>query len=173
MILRYSISQDDEIKFPIYHLEHSAGFKKSLVINRILGTILVLLTLNLFLSLGSVATLLVAMTWGAVCIFWPKYNRRYISALVKEAGDEYKLEESYCEHELSLREKTVREAFGYNVVETKYDNLMKIASAPEHFFLYTGTMSGFIVPLSAFASEAAKGEFLALLRQRCKSCEFV
>jgi len=73
--------------------------------------------------------------------------------------------------ELSLLEDKIREEGDLVTKETKYEGIVKVVDDKGRFYIYNGTQEAFVVPYTAFVSE--KEKFLALLRERCRRCEFV
>ena len=74
--------------------------------------------------------------------------------------------------DLSLLDGKLREESAVTIRETDYDGIVKVTADEERFFIFSGVMFDFIVPFSAFENAAAKEEFLAILKERCKECAF-
>ena len=173
MVLRYSLSKEDYFMFNKYTTEHPVMKAAQLPVASKLWVIWALWTFVPYYFFKTIFNLLLPTILFASFFLSIKLIRNFEYAHVKEVVNEKVIGTIASENELILDEGSIREKFGHGLFEIKYDAVFRVVAAADFFYLYTGPISAVIVPFSAFGDEFSKQEFLTLLRERCKSCEFI
>ena len=167
MKLNFAVSEEDYIQFNVCHYENSGSVKRQRTLMAMLGVLA--LPVWEYLNTGGVSmiTSVVSMTfWAMWLIFGRKLYRKAMAFLAgmqvkKGAGREF-----IGERTLELLEDKIRMVWPQKTVDTSYETIEKITSDGKRLYVYTGSMSALIIPLSAFADEGEKQEFFRLLKEK-------
>lgn len=169
MELHYSISENDYIQFNIFHYENSKTTKRLRLFLGILVPLLFVLLGFIMVKRLDFFPFLLAVIFALV---WfgsgGKTYKKILSFNIKKLMQEGKSNEFIGERTLSLLEEKILTVETYHTTESSYDSIQRIESDSERLYIYTGAISAFIIPFSAFDSETQKQEFLNILKQKAK-----
>jgi hypothetical protein len=167
MKLSYTVSEDDYIQYSIFHYENSKAGKsqrKIFLVLLVVGLLGLDYLMNGRISLTLMATLTIFC--GIWFAFGKKLYRKFLAFLVKQQLSEGKRNEFTGFRTLELLRDTIRMVGEQRTVEVPYESVERLANDNERLYVYIGSMSAFIIPLSVFANEEENQEFLRILKEK-------
>ncbi len=167
MILHYMLSNEDYIKFNLFHFGNSPVIKRQRLLLLIVMPV-IMLSLVFFLIDRWDATTLVPIALLTVVWFflYPRLVNRAIARNVNKLINEGQTNEFIGERSLTLQDSAMRIESQGRVAEIAYANIQRIAEDADRIYIYIGAISAVIIPVSAFASNADKQGFLNTLKQK-------
>ena len=176
MTFRYNISDEDFIQYSLFISSRTKMVKRAKLLFTVLSAIPMTIAIIWILVLGipdyeiilKAAVISVPFVFARLCISTGTRVKSMKILLKEPTAKEYT-----GIRDMSLLDGKLREESSTTIKETDYEGIVKVAADKERFFIFSGVSFDYIVPFSAFENGAAKGEFLAVLKERCKECEFV
>ncbi|NMA96108.1 MAG: YcxB family protein [Clostridiales bacterium] len=168
MEIKYQLTKDDYIDFNLYHMEHSASFKRSIFIQRYIVSLIFLI---MPFALKS-STDIPFWYWLTICsivylvwvIFYNRYMRWNTARRLSKMVDEGKNKDMLGERSLKVFEEGIMQTNELNESKVAWKSIERIAESKSHIFIYTSAVSSYIVPLRAFDDKEQKEEFLRILK---------
>lgn len=150
MEIQYHLSEEDVVKFNLYHVKNSRIGKNSLRWQRIFSPVIFLLFayfLTIFTELEAgplYATFVVtAILW---VIFYPKYFYFHITRQVRKMLREGKNEGLVGDHEMRLTKAGITDSSSTGETKLTWQGISEIHEDADYFFLYNSSVSAYILP---------------------------
>ena len=163
----FFVSEEDYLNFNLYHSYHSKQAKYIRLFSRYVCAVIFLLfyyTLalrnNNLLVYNIIIGLIIPVLW---VILFPKYYDNRVKKITKKHISEGKNNDFIGMQRLTLNDDSIEEVSVNSIINTKYNAIEKIAYGYNSYYIYTGAIKAFIVPISAFKNEEQKNDFLAFL----------
>lgn len=172
MEINFIVSDEDYIRYNLFHHAHSPSSKRMLGLLRFgAPAIIVIITLlmgGLRSPLMWVGPVIIIVVW---LIIYPQMFRNSIAKNVKKLMREGRTAEFVGNFTLMLTNTGIRLIGNGQVADTAYDRVEKITADKERLYVYIGSLTAHIIPLTAFKDESHKQEFLALLKQKAPNAQ--
>lgn len=166
MTIDYTVTEQDYIAYNLFHYGQSPSVKRTLLLLRVVFPLLVMIMAFLY-SRINMYYMVVAVIFSIVWFFvYPHSFRRSLARGVKRIMKEGKGNEFVGEKRLTLGDTHIIFEEGRGTIESKYDAVERIESDQERFYLYLGTVSAYILPLSAFQTKEQKEQFVQILAEK-------
>lgn len=150
MELKYSITEEDYIRFNLFHIKNSTTSMRTLKIQQILIPILYIAVAFVLAGLteGSlVVWLSIFLVMGILWfIFYPKYFYSHILRQVRKMLKEGKSEGLLGEHLLVLSDEGILETTSKGEMKANWVSLEKFTEDEHSFYLYNTALSACIIP---------------------------
>ena len=166
MVLRYTLTEEDYVKFNIYHYKHSDYMKRGIVFWRIIwsGLILVIgyfMLRNLDSGSLFIALIPVLGLSAFVFFYYPtvifRSLRKNIKNLTADVTGERLL--LLCDDKFRVEREN-------QATESAYNSIKCIIIYDESLYIYVDKSNAYVLPFSAFESEAQKAEFIKILTEK-------
>ncbi len=180
MEINYSVSNNDYIQYNVHHTENSPTFKKQTMTMRLVFPIIFIL-ITLISYAGEIAHPKPETIIGMGCtfvflaiisilffVFYPAIFRKTLIRNINSMLNEGKQNEFIGEHKLLLQENRLRveNITRESTIETAYKNIERIVCDKNALYIYTGSITAFIIPANAFTTDMEKEKFIAELKSK-------
>lgn len=170
MTLHYTVNEEDYFQYNMYAYDHNPAVKKRIFTTRLLfGAALLLFTASIFLSFsdGRWSWYLIPWVFCALLIVFIRRINRAVTVWSFRKRIRTGLGAEFLgESTLELTEDTINMHRKKGDSQMGYDALIRIAQGQYGLYVYCGSMTAILLPLSAFRDEEEKQEFLRLLQSR-------
>ncbi|MEL1135431.1 YcxB family protein [Desulfitobacterium sp. THU1] len=150
MEITYYLSEEDYLKFNLFHIKNSEPAKQALKKQRFLGPA-IFMTFAAFLSIvGSrpyqevmIMFTLLSVLWF---IYYPKYFYRYItrnSKTLLKAGNN---DDLFGEHHMVLAEEGIIDTTAQGETKLNWAGIQAINQDEDNLYLYNSSISAYILP---------------------------
>ncbi len=163
MELTYELIKDDYLAFNQHYIKHSKTVQRSLLIQRFLTPIIVLLVpfalswiTGEFLTGFFVILLILSLVW---IVFSPKYFDHSIKKQMQKMLNEENNENMLGLHTFITNEDGFIEKNKIEERKASWSSIKKVDEDDEYFFLYVSAMGAYIVPKRAFSDKDSQEEF--------------
>jgi len=169
--IEYDLSEQDYINLNLYHAEHSKQGKKTAWMMKLGIPLLTFIVFVVFarhnvFDFGTAWTIGLGVVVAIAGVFlYPKLLQQIVSSSLRRAMSEGK-----CSFigpwKLTLQEDCIEEVSANTTAYTKYSAVEKVGCGYDSLFVYIGAIQALVIPLSAFASDEQRDEFLAILKSK-------
>lgn len=150
MEIKFTITEEDYIRFNLFHIKNSKTAMNALKIQRLLIPILYLvvgfvlaevsdgshgLWLSIFLVLG--------LVWF---FFYPKYFYYSVQRRVQKMLKEGKNEGILGEHDMVLSEEGIHDTTSSGETSAKWSNIQNFTEDEHNLYLFNTSLSAYIIP---------------------------
>lgn len=167
MHLEYDFTEQDYIDYNIYHTTFSNSMKRSLLTQRYGLAIL-------FITLGAITYwcdqnpsifTLIYFTFAAIIwiIVFPKIYNRILKKKIMKLVVEGKRNYLFGHHELRIDQDGIH--VKTEASESTWHCIERAVESDKHVLIYVNSISAIIIPMSAFASDVEKINFLNEVRK--------
>ena len=168
MQINYQLTKDDYIAFNMHHMNYSPTFKKSIFIQRYIVSIIFLLVPFILKDSSDIPFLywlsVFAIVYIAWVAFYDKYLKWNVTRKISQMIDEGKNTDMLGERSLQLTECGILQTSSLSESKITWDVIEDVVETKEHIFIYINALSGYVIPIRAFANAAQKDEFLGILK---------
>jgi hypothetical protein len=175
MLLNYTVNEDDFIAFNIYHAQHMASYKRTILFLYLLVPVFVVaITPMVFMVYPDTSPLTWAAIATAASALWilttPSRFTAMIRRQVKRVTKEHnkfigKFSLELCDAEMIYTAHGESHAVAYN-------SLTKVAEDKGLTYLFLSALTAIVIPPEAFVHESQKKTFFKLLRSKCPDTHF-
>ena len=160
MQLEYNLNPEDYIRFNEYHFAHSPMVRRNkwffFVLPPLAGCVTVLL-MPAHIMAKVITLLLLLIIWPCFALlYWPAAIRHRLHKFMRE-GDNTT---HFGKHIISISPDGLEEMSDTAKNSVKWKGITKLVTAEHGLYLYNSAVSAYIVPNSAFTSEAQRQEFI-------------
>lgn len=170
MKLKYLLTEKDYVDYNIDHMYNSPSIRKSLFVQRYIIPVLFLLIPFCVDGLFSISWRY-WMIWFAIVfiqwiIFFPglvrRTSRKRIGKMLREGINT----DFLGERTLDLQEDAIYERGISSESKKSWDAVEKVIEGKKHIYIYVSAITAFIVPLTAFADDDEKNQFLSMINRK-------
>ncbi|MGI6168561.1 MAG: YcxB family protein [Christensenellales bacterium] len=171
MSIEFTVTEQDFVNFNVYHYEHSKKMKRTVRRMQVVMAIALLIVFGysgytlgdskgiVFFAVGVVAT----AVWIAFVPRYARWNiRRTARKMLKRGGDNG----FFGRHTVTLEDDGIREISASSSAYTEYSSVERIGYGYGNYYVYTGALQAFIIPVSAFSGAEQRQAFLNLLSEK-------
>lgn len=164
MEIQYELTEEDVITFNLYHVKNSKVGRNSLKWQRYISPLIFLLFayfLSVFTDMEKgplfATFILTAVVW---VIFYPKYFTFHIKRQVRKMLREGKNEGLVGEHVMKLNKSGIADQSSTGRTDVQWQGVQSIHEDAAYFYVYTSTVSAYILPKRDLYSEEAVKTFI-------------
>jgi hypothetical protein len=170
MTIEFIVAVDDYIAFNLFHFKNSPTFQRQLLLNRLVFTFIIatICFLPYFFwseKLSFIAFLLSAVGGIVSFLVYPRIHEKNLREQLPKLLNEGKNEGVLGKQKIIITPEALINETPAGEQKVFWNSADKIAETNDYIFLYVGSMSAAIIPLSAFPSMEQKNAFLELVKQ--------
>lgn len=172
MLLSYNLTEDDYVNFNLWHNLHSKTIKRTLLLTQI-GLIgifvmlwLIVYTLKLDLLFNVITAVFVLIMSVYVMVGFPKSVAAGIKKQTRKMLREGKNPSFIGPATFELLEHSIRTTERDTVTELACSRIERIVDTGSELYIYIGSLSGLILPQSAFSGREQREELIEALKRR-------
>lgn len=167
MQINYDLTKEDYIDFNMHHGLRSKTVKKSIFLQQYIIPIVYLIVpffLEDFKSpkfkycMG--VFIVIAIMW---IVFYKKYLNSYMKKRIIKMMDEGDTLKNCGNKVMIISEEGIEDIGEHDQSKLKWDGVYKIEESDKHIFIYTNSMSAYVIPIRALDN---KERFLDVLNSR-------
>ena len=171
---KVTLDDEDYILFNQYHLLNSSAGKKSLLFHRLTFPAISLLAIVIFILAEADQQLILseAIMLIIVSVFFIIFSKKRILRSMKKRIIKMKKDGRLPYHDeavFKFDEENMYEIASMSENVTNYALIEKIAITDGAIYIYINSLSAYIIPVSVFATEAEKSEFLEFISSKVNS----
>lgn len=173
MTLHYHVSKDDYLHYCMYNYDHNAAIAKHILFLRLLygGVILLASLVILIFSLSSYPLLYVAILW-IMSAFLIAGTRRSIrktnEKMYRKQIETGNGSEFIGDYTLELLDDRLIVSHSSRKSEIGYDSVVGVEQDEYSIYVFCGSLSAVILPLTAFDNKQQKSTFMNFLKDKCR-----
>ena len=168
MRLHYTITEDDYIKYNLYHISNSASQKRIVLILRLLMPVLFAIIFFIAIPESWVLALSIALVFSiAWFIYLPRSYGRSVMKNVKRLLQEGSANEFVGEYTLELLPDKIKETHSGRLAETPLSVVDRMGRDENSLYIYCGSITAIIIPWRTFKDSREKDAFISELKQLC------
>ncbi|AGA67927.1 hypothetical protein Desdi_0381 [Desulfitobacterium dichloroeliminans LMG P-21439] len=150
MEITYSLSEEDYLKFNLFHIKNSEPAKQALKKQRFLGPV-IFMAFAAFLSLtGNRPTEEVFIVFALLSVLWfiyyPKYFYRYVTRNSKTLLRAGRNDDLFCEHHMDLADEGIVDTTARGETKLNWAGIQAIREDEDNLYLYNSSISAYILP---------------------------
>jgi hypothetical protein len=150
MEIKYTITEDDYIKFNLYHILNSKTGRKSLKTQRFAVPIVYIIIAYIFANIADIPFLSIlipfALMGGLWSIFYPKYYKNFITRYTRKLIKEGKNDGLLGNHSMSLTDEGIVDISSNGETKVKWAGIIKFQEDDTNLYLYNSSVSAYIIP---------------------------
>ncbi|MEH7253690.1 YcxB family protein [Neobacillus niacini] len=154
MEIKYNLTEEDYVKFNLFHIKNSDSASKSLNMQRYSIPFIYLIVAYLFSNLADIPFLYAFIPFLFVGILWvvfyPKYFQNRIISQTKKMIREGKNEGLLGEHTMLLTEEGIVDTNPTGETKVKWSGIIKMKEDQANLYLYNSSVSAYILPKREF-----------------------
>jgi hypothetical protein len=150
MEINYHLTEEDYLKFNMFHIKNSESANKSLKTQRYATPFVYIIFSYIFANLADipflyalVPFLLVGILW---VIFYPKYFQSRILSQTKKMIREGKNEGLLGEHTMILRDDGIVDSNPNGETRVNWSGIIKLLEDESNLYVYNSSVSAYIIP---------------------------
>ncbi|PAQ15594.1 YcxB family protein [Bacillus sp. FJAT-42315] len=150
MEINYNLTEEDYLKFNMFHVKNSKAVKRVLNMQRFLTPILFIIVSFVLSKVGSVPFLGVFITFLVISILWiifyPRYFYFYVIRNTKKMIKEGTNEGLLGEHHMVLSEEGIIDSTSNGETKVTWSGIKTISEDKHNIYLYNSSVSAYILP---------------------------
>jgi hypothetical protein len=150
MELKYNLTEEDYIKFNLFHINNSESANKSLKTQRFVTPFVYIIFAYVFANLADIPFLyalipflIVGLLW---VIFYPKYFQTRILNQTKKMIREGKNEGLLGEHTMILSDDGIVDSNPNGETRVNWSGIIKFQEDEANLYVYNSSVSAYIIP---------------------------
>lgn len=150
MEIKYTNTEEDYVKFNLFHVKNSKTAMKALHIQRIIGPIIFFIFTYVFSKLDNsnflvwfIPFFILSILW---VIFYPKYFYRHITRMAKKMIKEGKNEGLLGEHRMIFTDEGIEDHTSNGQTKVNWTGITEFKEDDANFYLYNSSVSAYILP---------------------------
>lgn len=161
MEITYTLTEDDYIKFNLYHTKQSETVQKNLFIQRIIGPILFIMFAIIFGLFSNLSLIGLLITFSILSVLWyffyPAYFYNLITRNVEKTIREGNNDTVLGQQQLIFKEDELVNLTLFGKTAVKWQGITELKEDEDYFYLYNSAVSAYIIPKRALrASDDVK-----------------
>ncbi len=150
MEIYYELTEDDYIKFNLYHIKNSKTGKQALALQRFLTPLFFIIISYVYSMISNKSFLPLFITFLVMSILWvifyPKYFYGLIARNAKKMIKEGKNDGLLGNHQLKLTEEGLVDTSSNKETKVTWPGITSVRENDGYFFLYNSSVSAYILP---------------------------
>ncbi len=181
MELKITISEQDYLQYNIYHAEHAPNYRGTIIALSLLVPFLCLLGTYFMLPVAS------PVMWGLAAVtasvIWALTTpRRYRKMIRKQVRKRMLNNNEFVgQFQLTATDDCLLYEGNGEKSEISYTRVVKVVQdkqetkqeSKQYIYIFLGSVSALIIPLTSFLDDAQRLAFLNLLRKKCGEAAFI
>lgn len=168
---QYTLSEHDYFEFNKYHTFNAPANKKSLLINRFMIPIgLVICGAGIGVLMDEpFLTYYFFIAFGLIAILWLIFYKRYIISRIKKNIEQIKKSGKLpyqTEATISFEDDFFCESTDEGELKLKYTAIERVVTAEEAIYIYTNAIQAVILPMTVFADTQNRDDFLRFIEEK-------
>lgn len=170
MKINYEFTKEDYIDFNMYHGLRSKTVKKSIFLQQYILPIVYLIVPFFLEDFKSPKFkycmgffIVIAIMW---IVFYKKYLNSYMRKKVIKMMEEGEDSKNYGNKVMIISKEGIEDIGDHDQNKLRWDGVYKIEESDKHIFIYTNSMSAYVVPIRDLEN---KEKFLDALNSRGKN----
>ncbi|GIN73916.1 hypothetical protein J14TS2_43910 [Bacillus sp. J14TS2] len=150
MEITYNLTEEEYLRFNLFHVKNSNSVKRALNIQRFLIPVLFIVcsyffskTTDMSLFWLFIPFLLISILW---VIFYPKYFYRFVIRNTKKLIREGKNEGLLGEHRMTLSEEGIVDTTPNKETKVTWSGIQSLKEDEQAIYLYNSSVSAYILP---------------------------
>ncbi|PAE37875.1 YcxB family protein [Bacillus sp. 7884-1] len=150
MVINYHLTEEDYLKFNMFHINNSESANKSLKTQRFATPFVYIIFAYIFANLADIPFLYALIPFLIVGILWvifyPKYFQTRILSQTKKMIREGKNEGLLGEHTMTLSEDGIVDSNPNGETKVNWTGIIKLKEDDSNIYLYNSSVSAYIIP---------------------------
>ncbi|RDW17394.1 YcxB family protein [Oceanobacillus chungangensis] len=150
MKINYNLTEDDYLKFNLFHMKNSKSVMRSLNIQRFLTPVFFILISYLFSKIAETPFLFAFIPFFIMSILWiifyPKFFYKTIIRNVKKMIREGQNGGLIGEHHMIFTKDEITESTSTDETKVKWSGIQAFKEDNDYFYLYNSSVSAYILP---------------------------
>lgn len=150
MEIKYNLTEEDYLKFNIFHIRHSDSAMKSLKMQRFATPIVYIIFAYIFSMIADIPFLyafipffVIGMMWA---IFYPKYFFNRIARHTKKMVNEGKNEGLLGKHTMTFSDEGIVDVASNGETKVHWSGINEFKEDDSNLYLYNSSVSAYIIP---------------------------
>jgi hypothetical protein len=150
MEINYRLTEEDYLKFNLFHINNSESANKSLKTQRFATPFVYIIFAYIFANIADIPFLnalipflIVGILW---VIFYPKYFQTRILSQTKKMIREGKNEGLLGEHTMTLSDDGIVDSNPNGETKVNWSGIIKFTEDDSNLYLYNSSVSAYIIP---------------------------
>ncbi len=150
MEINYKLTEEDYLKFNLFHIKNSKTAIKALNMQRYLPPICFIIAafisttvMNASLPVMLIIFLTISILW---IIFYPKYFYNYVIRNTKKMLREGTSDGLLGEHHLIMTEEGIEDSTTYGDSRVRWSGFINFEEDSYNFYLYNSSVSAYVIP---------------------------
>lgn len=150
MEINYKLTEEDYLKFNLFHIKNSKTAIKALNMQRFLPPIFFIISAYIFTTVMNASFPVMLITFLIISILWiifyPKYFYNYVIRNTKKMIREGKNDGLLGEHHLIMTEEGIEDSTTYGETRVSWSGLKNFEEDNYNFYLYNSSLSAYVIP---------------------------
>jgi hypothetical protein len=150
MEINYRLTEEDYLKFNMFHINNSESANKSLKTQRFATPFVYIIFAYIFANIADIPFLYALIPFLIVGILWvifyPKYFQSRILSQTKKMIREGKNEGLLGEHTMTLNEDGIVDSNPNGETKVNWSGIIKLTEDDSNLYLYNSSVSAYIIP---------------------------
>ena len=150
MEIKYHITEEDYLKFNLFHINNSESANKSLKTQRFATPFVYIIFAYIFANIADIPFLYALIPFLIVGILWvifyPKYFQTRILSQTKKMLREGKNEGLLGEHTMILSEDGIVDSNPNGETKVNWSGIIKLQEDESNLYIYNSAVSAYIIP---------------------------
>ncbi|MCM3693607.1 YcxB family protein [Neobacillus niacini] len=150
MEINYRLTEEDYLKFNMFHINNSDSANKSLKTQRFATPFVYIIFAYIFANIADIPFLYALIPFLIVGILWvifyPKYFQTRILSQTKKMIREGKNEGLLGEHTMTLSEDGIVDSNPKGETKVNWSGIIKLTEDDSNLYLYNSSVSAYIIP---------------------------
>ncbi len=164
MEINYKLTEEDYLKFNLFHIKNSKTAIKALNMQRFLPPIFFIILSYILSTVGN-TSLPVILTASPILsilwiIFYPKYFYNYVIRNTKKMIREGKNDGLLGEHQLIMTKEGIEDSTTYGETKVSWSGLKNFEEDNYNFYLYNSSLSAYVIPKRELSNAEAMRNYL-------------
>jgi hypothetical protein len=164
MEIAYHLTEEDYLKFNMFHIKNSESANKSLKTQRYATPFVYIIFSYIFANLADIPFLFALIPFLIVGILWvifyPKYFQTRILSQTKKMIREGKNEGLLGEHTMILSEEGIVDSNPNGETRVNWTGIIKLLEDESNLYVYNSSVSAYIIPKRDLSDVEAVREYL-------------
>lgn len=168
MEIKFELTEEDYIKYNLYHVNKSPSMRKSILIQRLMGPAVFIIAPFIVAKYSDIPLWYWITLFGITTIVWlafyPKYANWEMRTRLKKLMKERNNESLFAERKLTITEGGIAEESPGEMSSISWGKVVSVEEAEEYIYIYISPVEAHIIPKRVFKDEAEQKAFMAEIR---------
>jgi len=150
MEIKYTLTEEDYLKFNLFHIKNSDTAAKSLKMQRFITPFVYIVLAFVFSKMMDVPLLYTLIPFAIVGVLWiifyPKYFYRVVVRQTKKMIKEGKNEGLLGSHTMFLNDEGIRDTNATGETKVNWSGILHLKEDHDNLYVYNSSVSAYILP---------------------------